>query len=107
MANYPHELPQDSVCQSHTGHMTGLWFLSALPLRLHTNERMNIYIYIYIVSWLVNVYLRIFLIRQRLLEMYYASLSTYSSFLYVNKISPFRLLPVQACDINSFLIFLS
>jgi len=27
MANYPEELVQDAVCQSHTGHMTGLWFL--------------------------------------------------------------------------------
>jgi len=27
MANYPQELSQDAVCQSHTGHMTGLWFL--------------------------------------------------------------------------------
>ena len=27
MANYPQELAQDVVCQSHTGHMTGLWFL--------------------------------------------------------------------------------
>ena len=25
--NYPQELAQDAVCQSHTGHMTGLWFL--------------------------------------------------------------------------------
>jgi len=23
----PRELAQDAVCQSHTGHMTGLWFL--------------------------------------------------------------------------------
>jgi len=29
MANYPQELAQDAVCQSHTGHMTGLWFLSS------------------------------------------------------------------------------
>jgi len=35
MANYPQELAQDAVCQSHTGHMTGLWFL---PSRLNTNE---------------------------------------------------------------------
>ena len=28
MANYPQELAQDAVCQSHTGHMTGLWFLN-------------------------------------------------------------------------------
>jgi len=27
MANYPKELAQDAVCQSHIGHMTGLWFL--------------------------------------------------------------------------------
>jgi len=27
MANYPQELAQDAVCQSHTGHMTRLWFL--------------------------------------------------------------------------------
>ena len=38
MANYPQELAQDVVCQSHTGHMTGLWFLPARPLRLNTNE---------------------------------------------------------------------
>ena len=38
MANYPQGLAQDAVCQSHTGHMTGLWFLAARPLRLNTNE---------------------------------------------------------------------
>jgi len=27
MANYPQELVPVAVCQSHTGHMTGLWFL--------------------------------------------------------------------------------
>ena len=42
MANYPQELAQDAVFQSHTGHMTGLWFLPARPLRLNTNERMNL-----------------------------------------------------------------
>ena len=41
MANYPQERAQDAVCQSHTGHMTGLWFLPARPLRLNTNEWMN------------------------------------------------------------------
>ena len=41
MENYPQELAQDAVCQSHTGHMTGLWFLPTQPLRLNTNERMN------------------------------------------------------------------
>ena len=38
MANYPQETVQDAVCQSHTGNMTGLWFLPARPLRLNTNE---------------------------------------------------------------------
>ena len=38
MANYPQELAQNAVCQSHTGHMTGLWFLPTRPLRLNTNE---------------------------------------------------------------------
>ena len=38
MANYPQELAQDAVCQSHTGHMTGLWFLPARPLRLNINK---------------------------------------------------------------------
>ena len=41
MANYPQELAQDAVCQSHTVHMTGLWFLPARPLRLNTNEWKN------------------------------------------------------------------
>jgi len=26
-ANYPQELAHHAVCRSHTGHMTGLWFL--------------------------------------------------------------------------------
>ena len=38
MANYPQELAQDAVCQSHTGHMTGLWFLPTRPLRLNIND---------------------------------------------------------------------
>ena len=38
MANYPQELAQDAVCQKHTVHMTGLWFLPARPQRLITNE---------------------------------------------------------------------
>ena len=33
MANYLQELAQDAVCQSHTGHMTGLWFLPTRPLK--------------------------------------------------------------------------
>ena len=31
MENYPQELSQDAVCQNHTGHMTGLWFLPTGP----------------------------------------------------------------------------
>ena len=38
MANYPQELAQDAVCESHTGHMTGLWFLPTRPLGLNTSE---------------------------------------------------------------------
>ena len=38
MANYPQELAQDAECQSHTDHMTGLWFLPTRPLRLNKNE---------------------------------------------------------------------
>jgi len=38
MANYPQELAQNAVCQSHTGHGTGLWFLPTRPVRLNTNE---------------------------------------------------------------------
>jgi hypothetical protein len=30
------------VCQSHTGHMTGLWFLPTRPLRLNNNKWMRI-----------------------------------------------------------------
>ena len=45
MANYPQELAQDAVCQSHTGHMAGLWFLPARPLTLDTNEWMNEWMY--------------------------------------------------------------
>ena len=41
MANYPQALAQDAVCQSHTGHRTGLWFLPTRHLRLNTNEWMN------------------------------------------------------------------
>ena len=43
MANYPQELVEDAVCQSHTGHMSGLWFLPspARPSRLNTNEWMK------------------------------------------------------------------
>ena len=38
----PPRIAQDAVYQSHTGHMTGLWFLPARPLRLNTNEWMNV-----------------------------------------------------------------
>jgi len=32
MANYPQELAQDAVCQSHSDHMNVLWFLPTRPL---------------------------------------------------------------------------
>jgi len=38
MVNYPQALAQDAVCQSHTGHMTGLWFLPSPAFKLNTNE---------------------------------------------------------------------
>jgi len=41
MANYPQELAQDAVCQSHTGHMTGLWFLPS-PAFKAEYEWMNV-----------------------------------------------------------------
>ena len=41
MANYPQELAQDAVCQSHTSHMTGLWSLPTRPVWLNTNERIG------------------------------------------------------------------
>jgi hypothetical protein len=41
MTNYPQVLVQDAVYQSHTGHMTGLWFLPTRSLRLNTNEWRN------------------------------------------------------------------
>jgi len=44
MANYPQERAQDAACQSHTGHMTGLWFPPTQPLRLNTNE------------WIMNIH---------------------------------------------------
>jgi hypothetical protein len=37
MANYPQELAQDAAEQSHTGRLTGLWFLPKLVLGLNTN----------------------------------------------------------------------
>jgi hypothetical protein len=38
MANYPYELAQDAVYQSHTGRLTGLWFLPKLAQGLNTNN---------------------------------------------------------------------
>ena len=61
MANYPQELAQDAVCQNHTGHMTGLWFLPARPLRLNTKERMNGWMYIITRHYLLpNVFKLVF-----------------------------------------------
>jgi hypothetical protein len=51
MANYPQELAQDAVCQSHTGHMTGLWFLSTWPLRLNTDDDGD---YILCINWKIK-----------------------------------------------------
>jgi len=44
MANYPQELAQDALCQSHTGHMSGLWFLPSPAFKaeywwMNTNMR--------------------------------------------------------------------
>jgi len=36
MANYPLELAQDAAYQSHTSHVTGLWFLPKLAQGLNT-----------------------------------------------------------------------
>jgi len=33
MANYPQERAQDAVCQNHTDHMTGLWFLPSPAIK--------------------------------------------------------------------------
>ena len=49
----PQELAQDAVGHSHTGHMTGLWFLPARPLRLNTNA---IYIYIHLKIATITIY---------------------------------------------------
>ena len=62
MANYPQEFAQDAVWQSHTGHVNGLWFLPARPLRLNTNEWINEWITFPIkmslVLWVVGWFLR-------------------------------------------------
>jgi hypothetical protein len=36
MANYPLELVQDAAYQSHTGRLTGFWFLPKLAQGLNT-----------------------------------------------------------------------
>jgi hypothetical protein len=41
MANYPYELAQDAAYQSHTGRLTGLWFLPKLAQGLNTNNNNN------------------------------------------------------------------
>jgi hypothetical protein len=38
MANYPQELAQTAVFQSHTGRLTGLWFLPKPAQGLNTNQ---------------------------------------------------------------------
>jgi hypothetical protein len=37
MANYSKELAQNAACQSHTGHLTGLWFLPKPAQGLNSN----------------------------------------------------------------------
>jgi hypothetical protein len=37
MANYPQELAQNAACQSHTGRLTGIWFLPKPAQGLNTN----------------------------------------------------------------------
>ena len=37
MANYIQKLAKDAAYQSHTGRLTGLWFLPKLALGLNTN----------------------------------------------------------------------
>jgi hypothetical protein len=41
MANYPKELVQDAAYRSHTGRLTGLWFLPKLAQGLNTNTNTN------------------------------------------------------------------
>ena len=41
MANYPKELAQEAACQSHTGCLTGLWYLPKLAQGLNTNTNTN------------------------------------------------------------------
>ena len=49
MAHYPQERAHDAVCQSQTGHMTGLWFPPTRPLRLNTmNECVYVCVCVYI-----------------------------------------------------------
>jgi hypothetical protein len=43
MANYPYELAQDAAYQSHTGRLTGLWFLPKLAQGLNTNNNKHGY----------------------------------------------------------------
>ena len=61
MANYPQELAQDAVCHSHTGHMTGLWFLPTRPLRLNANK------------WMMNVDTAAFCVFMRAASIIYRS----------------------------------
>jgi len=41
MANYTYELVLDAAYQSHTGRLTGLWFLSKLAQGLNNNNNNN------------------------------------------------------------------
>jgi hypothetical protein len=41
MANYPKNFAQDAAYQSHTGRLTGLWFLPKLAQGLNTTTTNN------------------------------------------------------------------
>ena len=71
MANYPQELAQDAVCQSHTGQMTGLWFLPTRSLRLNTNEWMNEWMNWYIMLYWVPGSRLYFMVLFALLMIYW------------------------------------
>jgi hypothetical protein len=40
-SNYPYDLAQDAAYQSHTGHLTGLWFLPKLAQGPNSNNNNN------------------------------------------------------------------
>jgi hypothetical protein len=57
MVNYPYELAQDAAYQSHTGRLTGLWFLPKLAQGPNTNNNKIRNLCCLIESNLVNIML--------------------------------------------------